>query len=1089
MLGTLGAQLAEPAFSPHIVTRGLAGIGGGIEDVEHKEADKSPPGKLYNRGFLGYGMEKIGAYVTNDPKQNASKPIIIVKESRKYEVDHLVAQGGMGSVYAAKDLKCDRTVAMKRLLTERQLQRESIDRFIAEAQITSKLEHPNIVPVHELNSDAEGHIFYTMKLVKGVSLATVLHDIRKGKQETIDQFPLARLLTIFQKICDAVAFAHSHGIIHRDLKPANTMIGDFGEVLVLDWGLATTCPDRPPQETVASPGPAGPVVNEPFAPTDAGSNEENLKTLVGAFKASNLETDTGFTGEKVVGTPNFIAPEYISGKGDGYSNLSDIYSLGGILYCILTLYPPVRGPDLHEIARKICAGDIAPPADCNRQDETDADAGKKRLFPHCPGGMIPPALSDIAMKALALDPRQRYPSVKELQNDIEAFQNGLIWNLIVDEDFSDPDILSRWEISGGRYEVKNNELRLYDGKPQILLFKTELPGDVRIEFECSQKSAYLNTIGCFLGATRSASRTEIAASGYTLEYGAYDNSLNIVTRAYQILWSKPASPLVKGERYCVLAERVGNRLRLVVNDEEIVSVTDPDPLSGPDRTAVGLVGWIADTCFSRIRIHSLGTPWKRDILDIAESMMQKGRYQTACDLFEEVIQSSPDPARLKRARHGCEAARQREMMTGRLAEWQEQLRKAWPEAHFEIRVENDGLTVELGHGAVADLSPLKGLPVTNLYCAFNRIQSLEPLRGMKLLTLDCSGNPIADLDPLRGMPLLKLVCECCRIPSLEPLKGLPLVVLNCGGNSGLDGNLSPLRGMRLTFLSCWGCNVTDLSPLRGIPLTALFCASNRIADLEPLKGLPLSTLHCSGNRIASLEPLRGMKLNALHMSNNEVSQLEPLQGMALTLCSCDSNRIKNLNPLIGMPIGALVCGNNLLTTVQMFVKKPPDSFHFDCDTIPTDELEWICNAWSRDFRLSFHARNAAVLIALRKEDREGLRKLASERQGHRYLFIPKFLQWAEAEAFCRQLGGHLVTISSKEENDFVSGMFPGGSWFWMGLHTTDKGHEWVTGEPFAYSNFIDPIAESKPGPKIYSGKWACDHDANARNCFVIEWDE
>ena len=161
------------------------------------------------------------------------------------------------------------------------------------------------------------------------------------------------------------------------------------------------------------------------------------------------------------------------------------------------------------------------------------------------------------------------------------------------------------------------------------------------------------------------------------------------------------------------------------------------------------------------------------------------------------------------------------------------------------------------------------------------------------------------------------------------------MVLNCGGNSGLDGDLSPLRGMRLTFLSCWGCNVTDLSPLRGIPLTALFCASNRIADLEPLKGLPLSTLHCSGNRIASLEPLHGMKLNALHMSNNEVSQLEPLQGMALTLCSCDSNRIKNLNPLIGMPIGALVCGNNLLTTVQMFVKKPPDSFHFDCDTIPT----------------------------------------------------------------------------------------------------------------------------------------------------------
>jgi tRNA A-37 threonylcarbamoyl transferase component Bud32 len=158
--------------------------------------------------------------------------------SRSYEIGHEVAHGGMGAILSARDTNIHRTVAMKRMRGDTDMDDDRKLRFVQEAQLTGQLEHPNIVPVHELGVDQDGKIFYTMKFVKGVTLHEVLHGIRDGVAEMIARFPLAQLLTVFQKVCDAVAFAHSRGVIHRDLKPENIMIGEYGEVLVMDWGLA-----------------------------------------------------------------------------------------------------------------------------------------------------------------------------------------------------------------------------------------------------------------------------------------------------------------------------------------------------------------------------------------------------------------------------------------------------------------------------------------------------------------------------------------------------------------------------------------------------------------------------------------------------------------------------------------------------------------------------------------------------------------------------------------------------------------------------------------------------------------------------------
>jgi hypothetical protein len=713
---------------------------------------------------------------------------------------------------------------------------------------------------------------------------------------------------------------------------------------------------------------------------------------------------------------------------------------------------------------------------------------KSIAMPHCPGSQIPEVLSDIAMKAMAMNPAERYASVKDLQQEIEAYQDGLIWHLVADEDFSAPDVPTRWEAIGGQHEIVDGELRMRSGEPQILLLRKDVSGDVRIEFECYEEGLYLSDVGCFLGAVRLGNRKQIPASGYELKYGAYENSANVLMRSDVKTWSERASPLTRGTKYRVLAERIGSRLRLVVNDREIFKVTDPDPLSGADRTAVGLLGWRADTRYTRVKVYTLSTPMKSDILDTAERHLQRGHYVTAIDLFQEVIESESVGERLRRAQKGRETAENRRAMMQSLAKWQGDLEKAWPGVPIQARMDNDGLTVEISNAGIADLEPLRGLPLTTLYCAGNRITSLEPLRGMPLITLNCSGNPIESLEPLAGMPLVTLFCECCLIRSLEPVKDAKLTMLNCGGNPGIT-TLEPLKSLPLTWLCTWGCPVSSLEPLKGMRLTTLYADHTGLTSLDPLKGMPLNILHLSGNQVTSLEPLRGSVLTMLHAGHNQIQDLSPLKGLSLTMFSCHANRVKSLAPLKGMPLGALMCGANELSGVEPFLKNPPEVFTFDCDSISTQDLEWIRTAWSRDFRMAPHAREVDILLALRKGDGEKLKSLAAEFRGGRYLYVPKYMTWADAKACAERLGGHLLTISSPAENDFISSLFPAGCWFWLGLQTTEKGQEWVTGQPWTHGAFIDIIRERIRGPKVFfSGAWSYDVDADARNTFMIQWD-
>jgi serine/threonine protein kinase len=309
----------------------------------------------------------------------------------KYDIGGMIAQGGMGAILDAQDKVLRRKVAMKMMLTNGS--QEQLLRFIEEAQITGQLEHPNIVPVYELGVDEHEQVFYTMKLVRGLTLHHVLHLIENGFAETVAKYPLTVLLTIFQKICDALAFAHSKGVIHRDLKPANIMLGEYGEVLVMDWGLARA----------------------------SGRNEaagtEPERTLVRSTRqdeGASMITSVGM----VLGTPQYMPPEQARGETDKFDARTDIYSLGAILYHMLTLEPPISGDDVGEMLQSVADGKVG---------ARFAVVGRKRTpstraLPHISGGKIPEPLAAITRKAMAMRQDDRYQTVKDLQAAVQAFQ-------------------------------------------------------------------------------------------------------------------------------------------------------------------------------------------------------------------------------------------------------------------------------------------------------------------------------------------------------------------------------------------------------------------------------------------------------------------------------------------------------------------------------------------------------------------------------------------------------------------------------------------------------------------------------------------
>ena len=295
------------------------------------------------------------------------------RESR-YVTDRLHAEGGIGQVWLARDVHLNRDVALKTLREELQHRTRAMRRFLKEAEITGQLEHPGIVPVYELIANpATGRPFYAMRFVRGRTLAKAIRSYHEQRLVgDTDPLVLPTLLNALVAICNTVAYAHSRGVVHRDLKGDNVLLGDFGEVIVLDWGVAKVL----------------------------GTADDESSLTIGNFD-TEPEIDQTLQGD-VVGTPAFMAPEQASGRLELIDARTDIYGLGAILYEILTGQPPFCGANTVEILEKVRREDPVPP---------------HLLWPE-----VPRTLEAACLKALAKDQAYRDTTATALGEEIQTWQ-------------------------------------------------------------------------------------------------------------------------------------------------------------------------------------------------------------------------------------------------------------------------------------------------------------------------------------------------------------------------------------------------------------------------------------------------------------------------------------------------------------------------------------------------------------------------------------------------------------------------------------------------------------------------------------------
>jgi serine/threonine protein kinase/tetratricopeptide (TPR) repeat protein len=319
-----------------------------------------------------------------------------ITERERYSIKREYARGGQGRIMIARDNVVGREVALKELLPELQEQQGGtpatagvetigvVERFLREAKVTGQLEHPNVVPVYEIGKQESGSLYYTMKFVRGQTMAERLRDIDRLQLPREKKLALRlKLLEPFQGICNAVAFAHSRGVIHRDLKPQNIMVGDFGETVLLDWGLARV---KGQDDKI-------------------GKQLTLLATNMISESLMRQSSDGGLTVDGTVfGTPHYMPPEQARADLREIDEQSDVYSLGAILYEILTGAPPYDGPTAGFILQQVMSG---PPRKIKERE------------PHAPPDLM--ALCEFAM---AHDKGRRMKTALQLASEIQAYRDG-----------------------------------------------------------------------------------------------------------------------------------------------------------------------------------------------------------------------------------------------------------------------------------------------------------------------------------------------------------------------------------------------------------------------------------------------------------------------------------------------------------------------------------------------------------------------------------------------------------------------------------------------------------------------------------------
>ncbi len=750
------------------------------------------------------------------------------RASNRYEGGDIIAEGAMKSIYQVNDTFTARNVAMAVIKNDIADNQSECNRFIKEARIAANLQHPNIVPVHDIGVNDDNHPFFTMKLIRGENLSTILRKLRYAETNYLEKYDLTALLTIFLKVCNAVSFAHSKGIIHLDLKPENIQVGDYGEVLVLDWGLA-----------------------KQLKLSGNGSQQTQMDMKSTVYKhLSNIYYARQTVNGVVKGTPGYMSPEQAIGDISAKDRRADIYSLGCILYSILTHERPTVGKTFAEIVKETISGDIVAP--------------EKRV----PNMIIPESLSAVTMKAMAVNPDDRYQEVTEIEDEINAFiggfatlaqeaglftqiglmykrhklefsfifgsiliiifsfgvffnrlseekdrantaldnfkasQNALIetesriskdrrreWQIVYDDHFNSSELNNEWLVVGGK--LKKKEFSIVPAKEKILKSKLLIPkndvnvlylnkdvsGDVRVEVDIKLDSEKESAVSCFLNSVYFKNNIKYSLlSGYNFVCSMEDNSLSLFKLGNLLEKAELPVKLQKGKTYTLVAEKVGEIFRFSIDGYPALKVRDDKHFLSSEMTSLGVAVKNSGCEIDKINIYQLGSSLKVDLLELGITNVNNGQYDKAEVFLREVIDGGTSKSRIKTARNELKRIAKLRKITKEISAYRKLFKrtvKNWDDKM--LLLVDDKISLFLPSAGLKDISILSGLKVNGVLSLTNNpVKDISPISHLQISKLYLGGTKVSSLNSVQKMNLESLYINNTPIASLKPLRGMNL---------------------------------------------------------------------------------------------------------------------------------------------------------------------------------------------------------------------------------------------------------------------------------------------------------------------------
>lgn len=869
------------------------------------------------------------------------------KPHDKYKFRKSIGQGGMKMVLQVMDRDTTRDIAMAVLPDAANRPKDDTLRFVQEARLTASLEHPNIVPVHDIGVDASGSPYFTMKLIRGETLDSLLTKLDEKIPLYVDSYKMDRLLRIFLKICHGVAFAHSKGVIHLDLKPQNIQIGDFGEVIIMDWGLAKVI-------TSASQEKDTPVNTKTDIRKSGDSDHAELNvTIDGVTK----------------GTPGYMAPEQAAGRNSQRDVRTDIYALGAILYTIATRKAPLETTDVKTMLMDTMHGNIIPP---------------RKRFPELE---IPSALEAVIMKAMSLDPDDRYSSVKELRDELYAFINGYAtaaeratpikkamlfakrhkititslciisflllsfgsyalyeasrqksgWMLVCTEDFTRPGLsvssLPELTFTNGwisepapPWKLGTDGLQMVKGE-WMWLKDIKIPENVKVVLKVHCPSTPDALELCLNSRMETLKEWWHVPTGYSFQFGGFGGTKDIIFKnidpyAPEIMTSVE-SKMKTGKVNTIIFQRQDEHVSIQIGSDDPLQAADFFPPMGNEMDKIGIRTFASAMNLQSIEVYRLALPEKASPIIAGDVLVETqnfdaaiSKYLTIADNYERTLLGETALAKAymtaaskitddkKRGDYFIEIKKR---IAGKYPnfKYQEQILEldallSWRDRRYGESVDLIKLIFSLNPNT-SIVQKLIQIPHQELPANItaNLFEFIQKTRNLKRLNISSYG--IKTLEPLAGLPLTFLDCSKNELTSLKGIEGMKLEILSCQSNA--IKSLEQLKDMPLRSLSCQENQITDLSPISYLPIRDLSCAWNKITNLDPLGGLSLERLSIRANPVTSLAPLKNMtSLKVLDAGKTEISSIEPLKGCRLEALSIDSTQVSDISMVSSMPL-------------------------------------------------------------------------------------------------------------------------------------------------------------------------------------------